>query len=97
MKRQDYIKKQACELKKLVDRKEKMNARYCSGNLTPSAMQKLNADLNWNGMYISQTEERLAFALGLLLPENSITEYRPSPFHRYNGIRKELEKIKFDT
>lgn len=96
MKRQDYIKKQASELKRLVDKQEKMNIRYCSGDLTHNAMQKLNADMNWTGMYISQTEERLAFALGLLLPENARVEYQPSGFHRYDGIRKELEKIKFD-
>lgn len=96
MKRQDYIKKQASELKRLVDAREKMSVRYKSGSLTHNAMQKLNADMNWNGMHIAQTEERLSFALGHLLPENAITEYNPSPFHKYDGIRKELEKIKFD-
>jgi len=97
MKRQDYIKKQASELKRLIDSQEKKNARYCSGNLTHSAMQKLNADMNWNGMHISQTEERLAFALGYLLPENARQEYQPSAFHKYDGIRKELENTKFGS
>lgn len=97
MKRQDYIKQQALELKRACDKRAKLSERYISGNLTHSAMQKLNAEMNWLGMQIDQTEERLLFALGKLLPENAREFYYPSGFHKYNGIRKELEKIKFDT
>lgn len=96
MKRHEYIKAQAMELSRLCKKREKLSERYTSGNCTYSAMQKLNAELNWIGMDINKTEERLSFALGYLLPENAIKEYNPSGFHRYEGIQKELERIKFD-
>ena len=47
-------------------------------------------------MDIERTKERLAFGLGLLLPEDAQKEYRPSSFHRYDGIGAELEKIRFE-
>lgn len=96
MKRQDYIKNQAVELKKLFDKREKFSKRYTDGDLSHKQAQKMNAELNFLGMDISKTEERLAFALGLLRPENAQKEYRPSAFHVYSGIQAELEKIKFD-
>jgi hypothetical protein len=96
MKRHEYIKAQAMELSRLCKKREKVSARYISGDCTYSAMQKLNAELNWLGMDINKTEERLAFALGRLLPEHCIKEYNPSAFHRYEGIQKELENLKFE-
>jgi hypothetical protein len=96
MKRHDYIKTHAAILKRDCDKRDKLSARYTSGDLTHKATQKLNAELNFLGMNIAQTEERLAFALGLLLPERAREEYRPSPFHTYKGIRQELERTKFD-
>jgi len=96
MKRQDYIKQQGVNYKSLVDQREKKSLRYTSGELTHKATQKLNADLNFLGMEIAKTEERLSFALGFLTPEKAREYYEPSPFHKYKGIRFELEKIKFD-
>lgn len=97
MKRQDYIKHHANELKKLIDKREKFSARYTSGELTHKQVQKLNNELNFLGMHITQTEERLAFALGRLLPEEAQEEYHVSGFHTYKGIRSELERTKFDV
>jgi len=96
MKKQDYIKQQATNYKSLVDQRDKKSLRYTSGNLTQKSTQKLNADLNFLGMEIAKTEERLSFALGLLIPERAREFYEPSPFHKYKGIRFELEQIKFD-
>lgn len=96
MKRHEYIKKQAAELSSLCKKRERLSDRFCNGNPTHSQAQKLNAELNWCGMETAKTEERLAFALGLLLPENAVKEYRPSGFHVYPGIGAELAKIKFD-
>lgn len=96
MKRQDYIKNHAINLKRACDKREKLSHRYTSGDLTHTQTQKINAELNFLGMEINQTEERIAFALGLLLPENARQEYRPSPFHVYKGIGDELRKTKFD-
>lgn len=47
-------------------------------------------------MDIERTKERLAFGLGLLLPEDARKEYRPSSFHWYDGIGAELDKTKFE-
>lgn len=96
MKRQDYIKTQASNYKSACDKREKLKYRYSMDNLSQKSMQNLSAELNFLGMNICQIEERLAFALGLLLPENARKEYRPSPHHIYKGIQFELEKIKFD-
>lgn len=95
MKRHEYIKKHANELNKLCVKRSKISERCLQGT-TPKMAQKLNAELNFLGMEISKTEERLAYALGYLLPENATIEYNPSAFHRYKGIREELEKTKFD-
>lgn len=96
MTKQDYIKKQAANYKAACDKRRKMSDRYTSGNLTQKATQNLNAELNFLGMQIQQIEERIAFALGLLLPENAIKEYRPSQFQTYKGIEFELKNTKFD-
>lgn len=96
MTREEYIKYHATELKKLADKRKRLSERYTHKDTSHKQVQRLNAELNWVGMYIEQTEERLSFALGRLLPENAIAEYRPSGFHVYPGIRKELEKTKFD-
>jgi len=96
MKRQDYIKNQAVRLKQLIDKRDKLSDRYTSGDLTHKQTQRLSAEMNFLGMEIAQTEERLAFALGYLLPENAKEEYRLSGFHVYKGIRAELERTKFE-
>lgn len=96
MKRHDYIKQHAVELKKQCDKRQRLSDRYTSGDLTHKATQKLNAELNWLGMEIQKTEERLAFALGRMLPEEATKEFNPSSFHRYEGIQGELERIKFE-
>ena len=95
MKRYEYIKKHATELSKLCVKRKKVSERYQS-DISQKMKQNLNAELNFLGMHIEQSEERLSFALGKLLPENAISEYRPSQFQRYDGIRKELENTKFE-
>lgn len=94
MTREEYIKYHAIKLKKLADKRKRLSERFQVASYAQA--QRLSAELNWVGMYIEQTEERIAFALGRLLPENATKEYRPSSFHTYPGIRGELEKTKFD-
>ena len=95
MKRVDYIKQQASILKRLCDQRDKK--RGCDlMQLSPKQAQRRSSDLNFLGMDIERTKERLAFGLGLLLPEDARKEYRPSSFHRYDGIGAELEKIRFE-
>ncbi|TAN17214.1 MAG: hypothetical protein EPN37_07105 [Chitinophagaceae bacterium] len=96
MKRQDYVKHHAIELKKMCDKRDKLHEKTISGELSYSQFQKVSAELNFLSMHIEQTKERIAFGLGYLIPENTISEYRPSGFHRYDGIRRELERTKFD-
>lgn len=95
MKRADYIKQQATILKRLCDQRDKKQGCDLM-QLSPKQAQKRSADLNFLGMNIEKTKERIAFGLGLLLPEDARKEYCPSYFHRYDGIGAELEKIKFD-
>ena len=96
MKRHEYIRQQANELAKLCKKREAVSARRISGDLSPKQCQKLEAELNWLGMHIGQTEERLLFALGRLQPHEAREEWQPSAWHRYDGIRAELERIEFE-
>lgn len=96
MKRHDYIKKHANELHRLIMKRLKVSDRMLRGDLSPKQYQKLDAELSWLFMWIGQTEERLAFALGYLLPHEAREEWHPSGWHSYKGIREELEKTEFD-
>lgn len=95
MKRYEYIKKQATELFDLCKKRDKLHERTMQ-DLTPKAAQKLSSELNWLGMHIDQTKERIGFAMGFLNIEDLRSEYRPSSFHKYDGIRKEMENLKLD-
>lgn len=63
--------------------------------MTPKRRDKLNADMNWNRMYYEQEKERLGYALGFLTLSQIQDYYEPSGFHKYKGVREELEKITF--
>ncbi len=96
MTREEYIFNQAKELKKLSTKQKKLSERSMSGNLTQKATQNLHADMNWVGMEKSKTEERLGFVMGFLRLSDLREFYEPSAYHKYNGIRAEMEKLKFD-
>lgn len=96
MKRHEYIKNQANELHRLHTKRLKVSDRILKGDLSPKQFLKLDAELNWIYMQIGQTEERLAFALGYLLPQEAREEWHPSGWHSYKGIREELEKTELE-
>lgn len=95
MKRADYVKLQASILKKLCDQRDKKTKCRLMESTSKKA-KKIDVDLNWLGMQIEQTKERIAFALSFLSPEDARKEYFPSEFHRYPGIREELEGLNFE-
>lgn len=92
-KRDEYLKNQERELNKLKVKRQKLSDRYVHGDLTQKKTQSLNAELNWVGMYISQTEERINFCNKKITANEALSEYNPSGFHCYKGIRSELEKL----
>ena len=96
MTKTEYIKKHAMELDKLHKKMKKYSARYQDTNTTQNQVKKLSVEMNWLGMQIGQTEERIAFALGYLLPENARKTWEPSGWHTYPGIQGELERLKFE-
>lgn len=96
MKRQDYIKDHAVILKRLYDKRDKLNVESMKTGLTKKRYQAIVADLNFTCMHIAQEEERILFALGKLRPEEARKEYRPGHFQVYEGIGGELQNIKFD-
>ena len=96
MKRHEYIKNHANELHRLEMKRRKVSDKILKGDLSPKQFLKLDAELNWVGMQIGQTEERLAFALGYLLPHEAREEWHPSGWHSYKGIREELEKTELE-
>ena len=69
MKRQDYIKDHAVILKRLCDKRDKLNVESMKTGLTKKRYQAIVADLNFTCMHIAQEEERILFALGKLRPE----------------------------
>jgi len=77
-------------------KRRKVSDKILKGDLSPKQFLKLDAELNWVGMQIGQTEERLAFALGYLLPHEAREEWHPSGWHSYKGIREELEKTELE-
>lgn len=96
MKRQDYIKQHALELKKLCDKRDRLKEASMKTGLTKKRYQSIVADMNFTCMYIAMEEERLLFALGRLRPEDARKEYQPGHFQVYEGIGDELRNLKFD-
>ena len=96
MKRQDYIKLHALELKKLCDKRDRLNAFCLCADFPVKKAAKISADLNFVNMHISMENERLAFALGYLQPKEALREYCVCGFQRYAGIQDELAATKFD-
>lgn len=97
MKRQDYIKLHASELKKLCDKKDRLRDSLMKDNLSEKRRSVINVDLNFTCMHIAQEEERILFALGRLAPEEARKEYQPTPIQIYEGIGRELMTTKFDN
>lgn len=63
---------------------------------TPKQNDKLNVDLNWNRMNYEMERERLGYAMGFLSLNDLRDYYEPSAFHKYKGVRDEMEKIQFN-
>jgi len=95
MTREEYILLQAKELVRLSKKRQKLSLVDYS-EVTPKRAQAISTDLNWLGMHYSQCEEKLGYALGLLRLEDIRDYYEPSGFHKYDGVKKELERLKFD-
>jgi len=97
MTREEYILIQARELNKIAEKRKKLLERsYDTSQMTQNSVQKLYADMNWEGMHYGMTEERLGFAMGYLKLEDLRDTYEPSGWHKYPGIKKEMERLKFD-
>jgi len=97
MTREEYILHQARELNKSAKKRKKLLERsYDTSQMTQNAVKKLYAEMNWEGMHYSKIEERLGFAMGYLKLEDLRDSYEPSGWHKYPGIRKEMEKLIFD-
>jgi hypothetical protein len=94
IKREQYIKQIAVSLfdnRKRIDTLQSKDLR----NMTQSQRSKHEANLNWECMIKSKNEERLGFALGHLKLSELRSFYEPSSFHKYDGIKGEMEQIKF--
>lgn len=92
IKKEFYIKQIAVQLEKNRKRIDSLSSKD-SSQMTQRAIQKMNVDLNWECLHRSMNEERLRFALGDLKPEDCREHYEPSSFHKYRGVRAELEKL----
>lgn len=95
--REEYILKQARELQRIAKKRLKLLNRSNEGyqNFTPKAWSKLTAEMSWEAMHYEKTRERLGYALGFLNKEDLRGTYEPSGWHTYEGIKKEVENLKF--
>lgn len=94
VKREQYIKQVAGTLfdnRKRIDALQSKDLR----NMTQSQRQKHEANLNWECMSKSKNEERLGFALGHLKLSELRDFYEPSSYHKYDGVKSEMQNIKF--
>jgi len=97
MTKEDYILIQSRTLSVLAKKRKKLSERSMeTGGMTQRAIQKLHTNMNWEGMNYSMTEERLGFALGYLTLDELRDFYEPSGWHKYKGIRGEMEQLRFD-
>jgi len=97
MTKEEYILIQAKELNKTAKKRKKLLEKsYDTSQMTQNAIQKLYANMTWEAMEYEKTRERIAFASGGLSLNELRDFYEPSGWHKYEGIRKEMEKLKFD-
>lgn len=71
------------EIKKQQKLSEKCHESW--ENSTPRRVQKLNADLNWQGMEVDKRLTDIArfYAKSSIVTGTEEKEYNPSGFHRY--------------
>lgn len=95
MKRQDYIKLQSVELKKSMDKSDKLRDKWLICNDLKES-KKLSNELNYLNMSIEKTKERIGFALGYISADEVQSEFCLDAMHVYPGIKEELLNLKFD-
>ena len=97
MTKEEYILIEAKNLKRSAKKRKKLLEKsYDTSSMTPRAIQKLHADMSWEGMHYAMTEERLGYALGRITLDELKDYYEPSGWHKYNGVKSEMEKLKFE-
>lgn len=92
IKRENYIKSIASALAANRKRIDALHSKDTS-RMTRNAYEKHEASLNWEHMSKSMNEERLGFALGFLKLEELREFYEPSGWHKYKGVKDEMEKL----
>jgi len=97
MTQEDYILNRAKNLKKMIVKRRKLNERiHLFEQMSDKAWQKLNAELHWLSMEIEKEKERIGFVLGHLTLFELQDEYNPSGWHRYEGIKGEMQNLKLE-
>lgn len=97
MTKEYYILTQAKELKKLTEKRNKLNAKVNEhASMTQKAFTKLCNDISWLSMEIDKTKERIGYVLGYLTLFELRKEYSPSGWQTYEGIDGEMRNLKFD-
>lgn len=96
MTRSEYIKSVAQSYDRLCKKRDKLTKQSMSTDLSIKRSLAIDSELNWTCMYIAQDEIRLKFALGCIKVDDTEQSFNPSGFHRYPGIQKELQSLKFD-
>lgn len=97
MTKEDYVLTQAKELKKMTEKRKKLNAKvHEHDTMTQKAFTKLCNDISWLSMEIDKTRERIGYVLGHLTLFELRKEYSPSGWQKYEGIKDELKNLRFD-
>ena len=93
--RAEYISNQAKELVRLSRKRKNLHDRMHK-ELSEKQFGNVIADLDHTMMEISKTNERIGFVLGHLTLCELREEYRPNGWQTYQGVKEEMEKIKFE-
>lgn len=94
--REEYIETHAKSLLKMCRQRKQLSQRLMKHDqMSDKSWSKLNADYSFLCMEIAKTEERIVYALGYLTLFELRDEYYPSGWHKYEGIKGEVEKLVF--
>ena len=83
-------------LKEEKKRKKHLKKSYDKTGMTTKAIQKLHKEMGWEAMHYAMTEERIGFVLGRITIDELRDSYEPSGWHKYDGIKGEMQNLKFD-
>lgn len=96
MKKYEYISIHAKAYVSLSRKYERLREQIIKEEIGSKRNNKIAVEMGLCAMYLGKERERLGFVLDFLKLEDITKEWRPNGITVYNGIRGELQELKFD-